>query len=78
MAEKIVKTMSSPNGKRRAFIVHRSDNLFGFREEEQVSDYHNNPCWTPTRASPSGLFDTEQLAEQAARAELEWLKSSDG
>jgi hypothetical protein len=70
--KKIVKIKNSPDGKRRICFNHRSDGLFQFWEEEQVSDYLGKPCWTPTRLI-SGLHETEESAVHAAQAEVAWL-----
>lgn len=72
MKRHTVKEFLSPDRKRRVVIFQREDGEFSFREDrrlESASSEQWGPLWTP-----APICDTEEAAEDAARAEVEWLR----
>ncbi len=65
-----IRQITSADGCRTLCIFRRSDGLFGYVGEKfTVED--GDSFWEP--AEHSGIFETAELAEQAALAEVNWL-----
>jgi hypothetical protein len=75
MANTLVKTLISSDGKRRLWIERRSDGMFQYLEEEyRLTDQALNYWdWYP-KWPPSGLFVALEDAETEARKIVDWLK----
>ena len=68
-----VKTIESPDGKKRVSIVKsRVGNLFSFEEETHTTDEDGYTYWSPSYGS--GFYDSAEAAERDARLELPWLR----
>jgi hypothetical protein len=59
------------DGKARLFILERDDGCYRF-EGECVERDRGELYWTP--CGISGLYESAELAEQAARQEVPWLR----
>jgi hypothetical protein len=66
-----IKVMEREDGKARIFILERDDGFYRF-EGEVVEHDMGEPYWTP--CDISGLYESAELAEQAARKEVPWLR----
>ena len=72
---RIVRTMTSPEGKRRVLIVDRGDGRFGY-DEEYFSDDPDEKCWVPLRQFPLTIRDSPESAEREARGCVDWLRDA--
>jgi len=68
---KEIKRVMSEDGKRRMLVMAPYRNLFRFEEETHVTE-DGYTFWSPTHVS--GLYDSAEAAELAARMELPWLR----
>jgi hypothetical protein len=68
----IVKTLVSPDGKRRVQIYQREDGLFAFVEEKRVSDRDGEARWRPYPFFAAHC-DSVEASEQQARAAIGWV-----
>ena len=72
MSERVIKRIDSLNGKHYLEVIERGDGLFLFEGySETVED--GKTFWTPSACS--GLFDSAEVAEREARADVPWLKA---
>ena len=77
---KVIKETVSHDGKRRLRIRQGPpSNLFRFSADERMEDTHpiDGPIiyWYPIPFS--GLYDSAEAAEGAARTEIPWLRDED-
>ena len=69
----IVKTLhSAEGGAKIEFLLRRSDGLYEYRG--YVERFEGGPYWSPSEHS--GLYETIDEAEQAARRAVPWLQNS--
>jgi hypothetical protein len=72
----IVKTIQSADGRAKVDFLRRNDGLYEYRGyiERRFDDgpYKGDRYWSP--AQPSGLYQTLDELEQAARQALDWLR----
>jgi hypothetical protein len=69
--ERRIKAIERADGRARLFILERDDGCYRF-EGEIVEHDLGEPYWTPCHTS--GLYESAELAEQAARQEVPWLR----
>ncbi len=77
--ERIVRTLTHPDGARRVPIVQRPDGLYGYEIEEfrrEEVEFRREPIeyWLPVSRPPIGIFDSAATAEREARSNVAWLK----
>jgi len=72
--QKTVKTLFSPDGRRRVDIYRRDDGLFGFGElaRYEGGSLTGDGYWAPLGAY-STITETAEAAEREARASVAWL-----
>jgi hypothetical protein len=68
----IVKTLVSPDGKRRVQIYQGEDGRFAFVEERRLSDRDGEPRWRPYPFF-AAFCDSPEASEQQARAAIGWV-----
>ena len=68
------KEIKSADGSRRVLIYSNARNLFRFDESTRVTEDGVTYWGSPTM---SGLYDSAEAAEQAARLEVSWLREQD-
>ena len=71
----VVKIITSADGKARVELLRRHDGLFEYRAcVELVEDglYGGPPYWMPR--AYSGLYETVEELEKAARLNVPWLR----
>lgn len=75
MGWETVKTFVRADGRRRLQTFRRPDGLFSFGEDQRVSDYYGEPCWTPFASAGASfpICDSAETAEREARARIAWL-----
>jgi hypothetical protein len=77
-----IKTLTSPDGKRKLHISEREDGFFSFDEAHEVTDDCSDIGLDPiTYWSPvffSGLYESAEAAEREAIALTSWLHSNAG
>jgi hypothetical protein len=75
-------SIKSADGTRRVTFYQRSDGFFDYVEDTFFSDDCTEfgggvmEYWTPVHSS--GIYQTEQLAREAAAGELPWVKAVSG
>ena len=68
---KEIKRVLSEDGQQRMLVMAAPGSLFRFDEDTHVSK-DGYTFWSPTHMS--GLYDSAEAAERAARMELPWLR----
>jgi hypothetical protein len=68
---KELKRVLSPDGKKRMLVRTAYGDRFRFDEDTYVTE-DGLSLWEPTHIS--GLYDSAEAAEQAARKEIPWLR----
>ena len=71
----VVKIITSADGKAQIALLRRNDGLYEYRAYvERVDDapYGARPYWAPT--AYSGLYETVEELERAARLNVPWLR----
>jgi hypothetical protein len=66
-----IKRLQSKDGLRRLFIEAEPQGLFRFSEETYVTE-DGYTFWTPSHCS--GLYNSAEATERAARIEIPWLR----
>ena len=70
--KRIKKTIYHPTEKRRVEIYRREDGTYGF-EEWHFSEHETERCWIPTGRRFVTIAETLEIAENEARARIDWL-----
>jgi ribulose-5-phosphate 4-epimerase/fuculose-1-phosphate aldolase len=68
------KEIISADGSRRILIYSNARNLYRFDESVRVTENGVTYWGSPTM---SGLYESAEAAEQAARLEIAWLQNPD-
>jgi hypothetical protein len=71
VTERILKTFTRPDGRRRVVILRRADGCFGFREDRRFTTPSGSK-WGPL-IRYSTICDSAETAEREARAAVDWL-----
>lgn len=79
MRETTITTILSKDGERRMLIVRRDDGFFRYIEEILHRDdpLGREPVWGPRRGQ-SGIYQTAEEAECAAKKTCDWLANETG
>jgi hypothetical protein len=77
--DRVVKTLTHPDGQRRVLIVQRTNGLYGYEIEEfrlENVEFRHEPLeyWVSLSQVPFAIFDTAETAEREARHDIAWLK----
>jgi hypothetical protein len=82
MSERVLKTLSHPDGQRRVLIVQRTNGLYGYEIEEfrrEQTEFRREPLeyWMRFGQVPFSIFDSVETAEREARDRVPWLRELD-
>jgi hypothetical protein len=77
MADYRCQEIYSRDGSRRVVICRREAGTF-YYEVEHFSSHPAERCWIPARQLPIGIYESQARAEQAARADVDWLAVETG
>jgi hypothetical protein len=72
-AERRVRTIEHPDGKARLFITERDDGRRRFEGEAEIIGDGDEEVYSAPR-DISGLYESAEAAEQAARRDVPWLR----
>lgn len=73
MAERrVIRSIWSPNQKKRLDIFQRPDGHFGYEGVSQVTE-DGETYWQPS--DMSGIYETAEEAERDALVEVPWLRN---
>jgi hypothetical protein len=78
---RVAKAIASFDGQRRVDIFERGDGTYYFVE---MRHYHREEgdlwspltYWSPVGGSPSGFYETLEIAELEVRSKIAWLKGT--
>lgn len=74
MAERVLKTITSPDGKHRVLVIRKGDGNYSYRRQWLV-DAPDGPQW----GAPGpycGIYESAETAEREAIARIDWPRSS--
>ena len=77
MPDERVKEIYDDAGKRRVAILRRESGSF-YYQLEHFSEHPLEMCWIANRQLPIGIYESEEKAENEARANVDWLKDASG
>lgn len=76
--QRVLKTFTHTDGKRRVLIVQKSKGIFGYVVEkltylDEETEDRAKAFWHPLGQKPLALCDTAETAEREARGRVDWL-----
>ena len=77
MPDERVKEIYDDAHLRRVAIFHRESGTF-YYQLEHFSGHPFEMCWIPNRQLPIGIYESEEKAENEARANVDWLQDGSG